>query len=77
MKLKAPFDSITINLNKDEQKLLAELIKLQEDLGDLKENIGTKERTMVCNVMWTKLKSFVMTGDRNCKKLKIPLNEHQ
>ena len=76
MNLEAPFDSITIILNKDEQKILAELIQLQENQGDFKKSIGPGEAKRVCNVEWKRLKSFVMTGDRNCKILKIPLSEH-
>ena len=77
MKLVAPFDCITIVLNENEQKILAELIELQESKADPKKSIGRKnEETKICNVMWKKLKSIVMDGDRNCKILKIPLNEH-
>ena len=78
MKLIAPFDSISIILNENEQKILAELIELQESSGDSKKSIGRKnEDKKICKVKWQKLKSIVMNGDRNCKTLKIPLNEHQ
>ena len=77
MKLIVPFDSITIDLNENEQKILTELIKLQESEADPKKSIGRKnEETKICNVMWKKLKSIVMNGERSCKILKIPLNQH-
>ena len=78
MNLVAPFDSITIDLNENEQKVLEDLINLQESIGDPKKSIGKEnEDKKICNIQWKKLKPIVMTNERNSKILKIPLDEHQ
>ena len=78
MKLAAPFDCVQIELDEQDQKVLKELIELQEATGDDKKRLGNKmDDQKVCKIPWKRLKQIVMTGDRSSKFLSIPLDEHQ
>ena len=70
MKLKAPFNSVTIDLDILEQKKLKELIQQQEEVGDLDKSIGRADSQKLCKIAWRKLKYFVMADDtRNYTQL--------
>ena len=78
MKLIAPFDSVSIDLDAKEQKLVKDLIKLQQDAGGVDQKIDSKyENTKICNMVWKRIKYFAMTEEENPKQIKIPLNEHE
>ena len=78
MKLIAPFNSISIDLSAKEQKLVKDLIKLQQDAGGVDRKIDSKyENTKICNMVWKRIKYFAMTEEENPKQIKIPLNEHE
>lgn len=56
---------------------MEELIKLQENLGDVEKKLAGKyDGKKICNVPWKTLKYNVMAGDKSFKQLKVPLNEH-
>ena len=78
MKLVAPFDCVQIELNEQDQQVLKGLIELQEAIGDIKKRLGNKmDDQKICKIPWKKLKHIVMTGDRSCEFIKIPLDEHK
>ena len=78
MKLVAPFNSVTIDLSEKDQKVLKDLIELQEKIGDINKSIGRKNDAMkICAVPWRQLKFVVMAGDKDCRRLVIPLNDHE
>ena len=78
MKLVAPFNIITIDLDAKDQNQLKDLIEMQEATGDYKKSLGTRsERIKVCNIPWKNLKKIVMQGDKNFKQLRIPLTDNE
>ena len=77
MKLGAIFNSVQIDLDQQDQLNLKELIELQEAKGDFKY-LGMKvEAKTILGIPWKKLKHIVMVGEKSCKYLRIPLDEHQ
>ena len=53
-------------------------MKLQEKAGGVDKNLGGREdRKKICNIPWKQIKSLVMTGEKNIKQLKVPLNDHE
>ena len=78
MKLIAPFDSVVIDLDTNDQQILRYLIELQENAGDVSKRIeGKHESTKICNIQWKRLKYIVMAGTRDSKQITIPLDEHE
>ena len=53
-------------------------MQLKEKVGDINKSIGRKnDYIKLCNVPWKQLKFIVMTGDKDYRRLVIPLNEHE
>ena len=79
MNLEAPFESVVIDLESEDQKKLKNLIELQLALGDNEKSIGVKhERQTICGIPWRKLKLLVMNGDtKNYTQITIPLQDHE
>ena len=51
---------------------------MQEDVDRQGKKLASSHRTKkICGVTWSILKDYVMTGERNGKKIKVPLNEDQ
>ena len=77
MKLEASFDSVILDLDKNEQTQLQNLIKEQVNAGNITKKLATKlETTKIKTIPWKKLKNLVM-HDMDYTRIKIPLDEHE
>ena len=77
MKLKAPFDSLEINLNDEEKILIQDCIKKQIDFDTQGKNASkTLNETKICGAMWKQLwkEGIITCSDTNIETLKFPLN---
>ena len=63
MDLVAPFDSVVINLNENDEQKLKDLIKLQTDADKNNKRIPAKKNMeKICGIAWSKLKTIAMKG---------------
>ena len=77
MKLKAPFDSLEIDLNDEEKKLIQDCIKKQIDFDSRGKNANQKlNEIKICGAKWKQLwkEGIITFGDTDIKTLKLPLN---
>ena len=64
MKLQAPFSSIVIDLESEDQQKLQNLIKLQD--GDMKKKLSRKDEDQkIINIPWKKLKLIIANDIKN------------
>ena len=81
MHLKAPFDSLDIDLDPEEQDLIKECFKKQADFDrqGKKANMALNE-TRICGATWKQLwaQGILNYDNKDTKTLKVPLNrKHQ
>ena len=77
MKLSAPFDSLKIDLDDEERKLIQDCFKKQIDFDSQGKSASLKlNQTKICGAQWKHLwkEGIVTNGDTNIKTLTVPLN---
>ena len=78
MNLIEPFEFVLVDFNSEEQQEIEDLVKLQEAGGGVDVLLGGRnDRKKICNIPWKQIKYLVMTGDKNFKQIKVPLNVHE